>query len=88
MATGSSFWAVSNAALVFVYIFSVVFTCAFEGYPFCLISVIQLLPPLRVPLLSCHFFGINAGYPDGGGTSAPCSTDIAWASGGTSKAVA
>ena len=44
MASGSSFWAVSNAEPVFVYVFSVVSICAFEGYLLCLVSVIQLLP--------------------------------------------
>ena len=34
VAAGSSFWTVSNAALVFVHVFSVVFMCAFEGFPF------------------------------------------------------
>ena len=55
MATGSSFWAVSNAALVFVYAFSVVLTCAFDGYLLCLVSAIQLLPFRHVPLLTCFF---------------------------------
>ena len=34
VAAGPSFWTVSNAALVFVHVFSVVFMCAFEGFPF------------------------------------------------------
>ena len=88
VAAGSSFWAVSNAVLVFVYVFSVVLICSLEGYPMCLVSVIQLLPFWHVPLLTCHLVGLNAGYPGGGGTSAPCSTGIAWAGRGISKAVA
>ena len=44
VAAGSSFWAVSNAELVFVYVFSVVLICSFKGYLLCLVSVIQLLP--------------------------------------------
>ena len=43
VAAGASFWAVSNAALVFVHVFSVVLICAFECYLLCLVSVIQLL---------------------------------------------
>ena len=39
-----------------------------------------------VPL--SKFVGSNAGYPGGGGTSAPCSAGIAWAGRGISKAVA
>ena len=88
VAAGSSFWAVSNAVLVFVYVFSVVLICSLEGYLLCLVSVIQLLPFLHVPLLTCHLVGLNAGYPGGGGTSAPCSTGIVWAGRGISKAVA
>ena len=88
VAAGSSFWAVSNAVLVFVYVFSVVFICFLEGYLLCLVSVIQLLPFWHVSLLTCHLVGLNAGYPGGGGTSAPCSTGIAWAGRGISKAVA
>ena len=57
VAAGSSFWAVSNAALVFVYVFSVVLMCAFEGYLLFLVSAIQLLQFLHVPLLTCHFVG-------------------------------
>ena len=30
---------------------------------------------------SVEFVGSNAGYPGGGGISAPCSTGIAWACG-------
>ena len=37
---------------------------------------------------SVEFVGSNAGYPGGGGTSAPCSVGIAWAGRGISKAVA
>ena len=88
VAAGSSFWAVSNAVLVFVYVFSVVLICSLEGYLMCLVSVIQLLPFWHVPLLTCHLVGLNAGYHGGGGTSAPCSTGIAWAGRGISKAVA
>ena len=88
VATGLSFWAVRNAAQVFVHVFSVVFTGSFEGHLLYMVSAIQLLPFFHVPLLSCHIVGQNAGYPGGGGTSAPCSTDIAWAGRGISKAVA
>ena len=88
VAAGSSFWAVSNAELVFVYVFSVVLICFLEGYLLCLVSVIQLLPFWHVPLLTYHLVGLNAGYPGGGGTSAPCSTGIAWAGRGISKTIA
>ena len=59
---------------------------AFEGYLLCLASAIQLLPILICA--SVEFVGSNAGYPGGGGISAPCSAGIAWAGRGISKAVA
>ena len=57
VATGSSFWAESKALPVFVYVFSVVLICPFEGHLLCLASAIQLLLFLHVPLLTCHFVG-------------------------------
>ena len=48
-------------------------------------SIIAILTCASVDLPSC---GVIAGYPGGGGTSAPCSTGIAWAGRGISKAVA
>ena len=48
-------------------------------------SIIAILTCASVDLPSC---GEIAGYPGGGGTSAPCSTGIAWAGRGISKAVA
>ena len=48
-------------------------------------SIIAILTCASVDLPSC---GEIAGYPDGGGTSAPCSTGIAWAGRGISNAVA
>ena len=50
-------------------------------------SIVAILTCASV-LLTCHLVGLNAGYPGGGGTSAPCSTGIAWAGRGISKAVA
>ena len=65
--------------------------CIFSGFdmyfwrlPFVLFSAIILIPFLHMSLL----YGWNACYPGGGGTSAPCSTGIAWAGRGISKAVA
>ena len=61
-----------------------VLTCSFEGYLLYLVSAIISLPFLHVSL----FHVWNAGYPGGGGTSAPCSTGIAWTGRGISDAVA
>ena len=47
-------------------------------------SIIAILTCASVDLPFC---GVIAGYPGGGGTSAPCSTGIAWAGRGISKAV-
>ena len=48
-------------------------------------SIIAILTCVSVDLQFC---GVNAGYPGDGETSAPCSTGIAWAGRGISKAVA
>ena len=50
-------------------------------------SIVAILTYASV-LLTCHLVGLNAGYHGGGGTSAPCSTGIAWAGRGISEAVA
>ena len=41
-----------------------------------MLSIIAILTCASVDLSFC---GGNTGYPGGGGTSAPCSTGIAWA---------
>ena len=42
---------------LFVYVFSVVFTCCFEGYLLYFVSAIIELQFLHVPLLCCPFVG-------------------------------
>ena len=56
VAAGPSFWTVSDAAPVFVCVFSVVLICSSEGHLLYLVSAIQLLPFSHVPfLLPFHF---------------------------------
>ena len=73
--------------LDFVYVFRW-FPCVLLKVTFC-----AWLVPSNCCILTCAsvdlpFCGVIAGYPGGGGTSAPCSTGIAWAGRGISKAVA